>query len=225
VTLSRGACYYPGCGEPVVRLVEGEYYTNYHIAHIRGANETGARHDKHMTDAQRKAFSNLLLLCLVHHTRVDGKNKKDYKPETLLKWKADREADGQDALAGLTRLTEEDLESTITDAFQDQNEKIMEVLDRLEKNDKEAADLLRQVLNELGEFREYSTLLDPDSAVKLYHAATYLAELDLTRSAAQLTTAASGLEILPGTVDALHKTTRSLAALIARLEGMEGQWG
>jgi hypothetical protein len=216
VTLSRGACYYPGCGEAVIRIVEDEYYTNYHIAHIRGANETGARHDKYMTDAQRDAFSNLLLLCLVHHTRVDGINKKDYKPETLHKWKADREADGQDALAGLTRLTEEDLQVIIIDAFQEQTKYIVEVLDRLEQSDKEAADLLRKLLNELQEFREYSTLLDPDSATKLYHASLQLAELDLGGNARQLSSVRSDL------VDTLPAVTAALKEQIDRLGGMEG---
>jgi hypothetical protein len=172
-----------------------------------------------MTDAQRDAFSNLLLLCLVHHTRVDGINKKNYKPETLHKWKADREAEGQDALAGLTRLTEEDLQVIIIDAFQEQTKHIVEVLDRLEQNDKEAAELLRKLLNELQEFREYSTLLDPDSATKLYHASLQLAELDLAGNARQLGSVRSDL------MDALPSATASLKEQIDRLAGMEGQWG
>ena len=36
-TLSRGSCYYPGCGEPLVKLVKEDYYINYEIAHIRSA--------------------------------------------------------------------------------------------------------------------------------------------------------------------------------------------
>ena len=116
-TLSRGACYYPECGEPVVRLVEGEYYTDYEIAHIRGAKEKGARHDRKMSDNDRKAFPNLILLCLVHHKRVDRTHSEEYSPDMLLGWKADREANGQGALAGLTRLTEEDLQNILVDAF------------------------------------------------------------------------------------------------------------
>jgi hypothetical protein len=154
----------------------------------------------------------------VHHRRVDGKNKKDYTPETLLNWKADREADGQDALTGLTRLTEEDLESIVLDAFQEQNKKITEVLDRLDNNDKEAADLLRQILNELGDFREYSTLLDPDSAVRLFQASMHLAELDLAGNASQLSSVTSGL------MESLPVTIAELRQLIDRLDGMEGRW-
>jgi hypothetical protein len=78
-TLSRGSCYYPECGEPVVRLIEGDYYVNYEIAHIRGAQEHGARHDPYMSEADRKAFVNLILLCKPHHTRIDRTHKYDGK--------------------------------------------------------------------------------------------------------------------------------------------------
>ncbi len=141
-TLSRGTCYYPGCGEPVVRLVEGEYYINYEIAHIRGAKEKGARYDRNMSDEERKDFSNLILLCLVHHKRVDRTHRDKYPPETLLSWKAEREADGQDALAGLTRLTEADLQNMLTEAFEMRNAQIIETLGRLEENDSKAADVM-----------------------------------------------------------------------------------
>lgn len=91
----------PGCGEPVVRLVEGEYYINYETAHIRGVKEKGARHDRNMSHDERKDFTNLILLCLVHHKHVDRIHRDKYPPEILLQWKADREADGQDASPGL----------------------------------------------------------------------------------------------------------------------------
>jgi hypothetical protein len=218
VTLSRGACYAPVCGEPVIKIIEGEYYNNYWIAHIRGAQEGGARHDPSMSEAERKAFTNLLLLCRSHHECVDIRHPDKYSPEILLKWKSDREADKQDAFAGLTRMTEDVLEAILIEAFQAKQNQMIEILERLETNDAEAANLLKEMLEELGRFREYSTLLDPDSATKLYHAATYLADLNLARSASELTLAASGLESLPGTVAHLEH-------LINRLDGMEGRWG
>ena len=115
----------------MVRPADGEYYINYEIAHIRGAKEKGPRHDPDMPEEERKALPNLLLLCLVHHKLVDGKRQHDYPPEMLLKWTSDREAKGQGALAGLTRLTEEDLENIILDAFTAKQEQIMETLERL----------------------------------------------------------------------------------------------
>lgn len=110
------------------------------------------------------------------------------------------------------------------EAFQAKQNQIIKILERLEQHDKEAAGLLKEIIGELELFREYSALFDPDSASRLYRASVYLADLNLSRTAANLTTAASGLEALPGKVDALKHATRSLAALIARLEGMEGRW-
>lgn len=235
VTLSRGACYAPGCGEPIVRLADGDYYINYEIAHIRGAKEHGPRYDPKMSDAKRKSFPNLILLCIVHHKRVDGTHRDKYTPDTLLKWKMDREAGGQGALVGLTRMTEDALEAVLIEAFQAKQNEILEILGRLEANDKEAAVLLKEMLDEVGRFREYGSLVDPDSAIRLYHAASDLMELDLTRNALQLSEAASNLEILPNAVDHLDQTLRSgidsliatisqLRELIARLDGMEGRW-
>src|SRR5262249_372508 len=135
----------------------------------------------------------------------------------LLAWKAVREAGGQDALAGLTRLTEDTLQELLVEAYEMKHQEIMETLARLEQNDSKAADLLREMLDEITRFREYSALFDPDSASRLYVASTYLAELNLDRSARRLTLAASALETLPRTVQALE-------AVVNRLGSMEGYW-
>ncbi|MBV9140301.1 MAG: hypothetical protein JO115_05200 [Pseudonocardiales bacterium] len=169
-----------------------------------------------MSEAERKAFSNLILLCLVHHKRVDRTHPDDYTPEILHKWKSDREADGQDALAGLIRLTEDGLEKIIVEAFQTKQDQIIEILKPLEVRDKEAADLLREMMGELELFRESSVLFDPDSASKLYRASLYLAELNLAHTASKLTTAVSGLETLQRTADHLQH-------LIVQLKRMEGR--
>jgi len=216
-TLSRGSCYYPGCGEPLVKLVKEDYYINYEIAHIRGAQETGARHDPNMSDAQRRAFVNLLLLCLVHHKRVDRTHPNEHTPEMLLKWKSDREARGQDALAGLTRLTEDGLRDIITEAFGAKQDQIMQTLARLEDNDTQAADLLREMIGELERFRQSSALFDPDAAVRLYYASTYLADMDLAGSAARLLSMSSALEHLPSTVESLQQ-------VVNRMQEMEGRY-
>jgi hypothetical protein len=81
-------------------------------------------------------------------------------PEILLEWKSAREAEGQDALAGLTRLTEDTLETILTDAFAAKQEQITETLARLEVNDSEAADLLRDLMAELNQLRQYGAFLD-----------------------------------------------------------------
>ncbi|TLM73134.1 hypothetical protein [Pseudarthrobacter sp. NamB4] len=61
------------------------------IAHIKGANEGSARYDPTMTDAERAAFSNLMLMCTTHHKLIDGPKGGDYPVELLQGWKADHE--------------------------------------------------------------------------------------------------------------------------------------
>lgn len=98
-------CYFPNCSEPVIVFVGGEPVSNVHIAHIRGANPGAPRYDATMTNDQRRAFTNLLLLCKPHHEVVDKRHPDRYSVETLTEWKAERESaagiDGQ-SLAGIT---------------------------------------------------------------------------------------------------------------------------
>lgn len=115
VALSKGTCYFPGCTSPVIRFLDGEPFVNYEIAHIRDANQ-GNRYESNMTDDERRAFTNLVLLCKPHHTLVDKTHPERFSKEDLESWKRDREGDGLEALAGLSGLTEERLEELIVDA-------------------------------------------------------------------------------------------------------------
>ena len=215
---------------PVVWLVEEEYYINYQIAHIRGAKESGPRYDPNMSEEERKAFSNLILLCKPHHDHVDKKHRHEYPPEMLLRWKADREAEGQDALAGLTRLTEEDLQNIIFDAFAAKHDQIMETLERLEKKDSDAANVMRELLDELDQMRTHGPFLNPDYVELLSGASNRLAHLG--DNAAMLLSAASELatlgisevpDTLTGAGSALANEVESLTAIVARLEDLRGQ--
>jgi hypothetical protein len=64
-----------------------------------------------MTDDERRAFTNLLLLCKPHHDVVDKRHPNRYSVKTLVEWKTKRESaagiDGQ-SLAGISddRLVE-----------------------------------------------------------------------------------------------------------------------
>lgn len=110
--LSRGSCYYPGCDVPVVKFVDGEPIANVEIAHIRGANENSRRYDATMTDSQRAHFSNLILLCIVHHKLIDKVRPQDYSESMLEGWKSDREGSAVDA-ASLSEVTKSDLEQLL----------------------------------------------------------------------------------------------------------------
>lgn len=98
-------CYFPECPTPVIVFVGDEPVSNVDIAHIRGANPGSPRYDSKMTDEDRRAFSNVILLCKPHHEIVDKRHPEKYPAETLAEWKSQREvAAGIDAtkLAGIT---------------------------------------------------------------------------------------------------------------------------
>ncbi|WP_370166776.1 hypothetical protein [Streptomyces albogriseolus] len=78
---------------------------NAEIAHIRAINPGGKRFDSKWSVSERNSFKNLLLLCVPHHTTIDGASSADYPVELLEEWKASREGESVEALDGLTGLT------------------------------------------------------------------------------------------------------------------------
>ena len=114
--LSKGSCYYPGCGEPTIVFIEGEPIINYHIAHIRDANP-GNRYVAGMTDDERRSFANLVLLCKPHHDWVDKVHPDRFTIEDLDSWKEEREQTGIDQLRGVDGLTENRLRELIREVM------------------------------------------------------------------------------------------------------------
>ena len=110
--LSRGTCYFPGCGHPIIAFIDEEPFVDFQIAHIRDA-KPGNRYDKSMDDLQRRAFANLILLCKPHHTLVDKTHPERYSIADLTQWKADREGDSAEALAGSVDLDEDTVEDAL----------------------------------------------------------------------------------------------------------------
>lgn len=103
--LARGTCYYPDCPQRIIVAIGEVPVVGVEIAHIRGANPGSARYDPTMTDEERAAFPNLILLCSAHHKLVDRIRPQDFPVETLEAWKrANEPEDGVEALAssGLT---------------------------------------------------------------------------------------------------------------------------
>lgn len=111
--LSRGTCYFPDCPRRIMEVVEGEPMVAVEIAHICGAYPGSARYAEGMTDEERRAFANLILLCVAHHKLVDGRRREEYPPDLLQAWKRDNEPpDGIEALES-AGLTDEILESVM----------------------------------------------------------------------------------------------------------------
>lgn len=83
---SGNQCAYPTCQKTLLDdagIFVGE------IAHIEGLNPGSARYNPSMTDEERNAPENLMLMCPTHHTEVD-KDKRRTVLE-LKKWKSDHE--------------------------------------------------------------------------------------------------------------------------------------
>lgn len=212
VSVSQGTCYWPGCDERIVRFVDGVPVNNFETAHIRAANEGGPRYDPAMRDdEERNSFSNLVLLCVVHHKVVDKLRPDDFSIEMLQRWKAERETAGQAALQGLRGLTEDRLQELIAGAFESFRATFDDALARLEQIDLEAANLLRPLVNELAEARFQTRFPDADTAEMLLRAGNKLSPM--VDTAPVLANAARNLAGLKETAD-------QLSAVVKRARGL-----
>lgn len=111
--LSGNECAKPGC-ESV--LIDSHQTMIGEIAHIASAMPTGKRFDENMTNEDRCAFKNLLLLCPTHHTEVDGE-KAPYDDDDLIKWKADHERRFEAATDTLLKKFASQFPDAINDLF------------------------------------------------------------------------------------------------------------
>ncbi|MFC9285262.1 hypothetical protein [Streptomyces sp. NPDC057052] len=64
---------------------------------------------------ERNSFKNLLL-CVPHHTTIDGASSADYPVELLEEWKTSLEGESVEALEALTGLTEARLSEMLAEA-------------------------------------------------------------------------------------------------------------
>ena len=94
--LSRNLCAHSRCGTPIVQpsgVVTGD------VCHIKAASPEGPRYDAAQTDAERHDFTNLILLCRVHHAIIDADSSR-YPSELLFEMKEMHERDGSCELYG-----------------------------------------------------------------------------------------------------------------------------
>lgn len=177
--LSGALCYWPGCPEPVLREVNGQMHRICEIAHIRGAYPGSARYDAAMTDDQRRDLANLILLCNPHHDEVDAKEKEAiYPPEVMYRWKALRESVPREALKRLREVTPAGLRKIVAEGLQQRDARLLSALGRLESSDREAAALMRNLVDELTEaYARRQQGLDPDLVVEFSAATRRLTEM------------------------------------------------
>ena len=221
--LSRGACYWPSCDEPITRFVDGIPVNNFEIAHIRAANKGGRRYVKAMTDDERNGFDNLVLLCGVHHKIVDKIRPGDFSIEMLQDWKTIREGSGLGALRSLRGLTEERLQELIGGSFVEVATQIEDAVDRLAAIDAEAAELLRPLVEQMAELKFSRVYPDEDVAGMLLRAGQKLSHLG--DSATLLRSAADKAAELEDVANTLLDVNRDLRALLEGFHAVERRLG
>lgn len=209
--LSDGTCYWPGCPERVVRLINGEYKLALQVAHICALSPGGPRYDPAMPGTDRNDFANLILLCYVHHRTIDGNRWKQYSVALLRSWKSERESARGSELRTLRDISEDQLQALIVSAIASRNDQIQQTLSRLERNDAEAAGLLRDLTDEIAELRGRGSLLDPDAVSMVENAAYRLGHLPDTAS--WLNDAAGKLSHLQDTATSLYDAAGMLSHL------------
>ncbi|MFC0622828.1 hypothetical protein [Kribbella deserti] len=194
MSLSRGACYWPTCTHPIVQFVNSEPVLQVQIAHIFGLKPGSARFNTELPEASRNHFVNLILLCDAHHKTIDN-HENEYPVELLLRWKGEAEQGDQQTLAAVGELTEDDLQSLISEQLAVQLDRLDTAVDRLESLDREAAALLRPLLKELRASRFNRPLVSEGTAEMLSMSADQLRHLE--GSAEMLFDAAEQLKKLP----------------------------
>lgn len=218
MSLARGGCYAPECGTATVRFLGEEPVLNLEIAHIRALKPDGKRFDPEWTVEQRNSFANLILLCTAHHKRVDGVDGDTYSVEELEEWKRAREADGMDALAGLSGLTEGRLAEMIGEAQEEFAERLGPALEEFGETAPELASLLSVVGQELVASHETSRRLGylQDTAPMLMRAAEELGHL--REGTGELVAGARMLQAMESLPEELNKAAvkvhRAAAAMI-----------
>ena len=91
-------CGHPKCRRPLYRVndVTGDFTLNSTVAHIHARRENGPRWNAKMTEAENRAESNLILLCLEHSSEVDDV-PDDYPANDMRAWKVTVRAEYDEA--------------------------------------------------------------------------------------------------------------------------------
>src|SRR5262249_23504431 len=85
--LSGNECAWENCHR---RLFDEDGAWVGKIAHIVGAEEGSARHNRSWTPEQLREVSNLVLLCSTHHDKIDHPGSRDKYPVEFLRKMKDK---------------------------------------------------------------------------------------------------------------------------------------
>ena len=88
---SGGYCQNPGFERQLFLDTGTKRTHSAEMAHVFAANNKGPRANTKLSEAERGAFENLILLCSTCHTMMD-KAEEDFPDQLLEAWKRDHEA-------------------------------------------------------------------------------------------------------------------------------------
>lgn len=87
---SAGYCQNPGCSGKLFDEAEGQRFLIAELAHVFAAQDDGPRANAELSEEERGAFENLIVLCANCHTKVD-KAPDAFPDSTLQRWKREHE--------------------------------------------------------------------------------------------------------------------------------------
>lgn len=216
--LSNGTCYFPGCPQPVVVVVDGKPRPNVEIAHIYGVRGKAQRHQTQMQDPERDSFEHLILLCKPHHGAVDDPStgEQDYPDHLLHTWKLEKEKQHRNLL---NALPEEDVFKAIGAFFEEPTKRLEALGDRLDSVVKELTETGQAGTETVAELRAVVDMLRNAPDYGLTDSAGMFQDLQLAQAADELTTAAGLFSDLR-----LHDAANSLTAAAEQLRYAKGEF-
>jgi hypothetical protein len=214
--LSNGTCYFPGCPQPVVVVVDGKPRPNVEIAHIYGVGGNAQRHQAQMEDPERDSFGHLILLCKPHHAAVDDPKtgERDYPEHLLHTWKLEKEKQHPNLL---NALPEADVFEAIGVFFEEPTKRLEALGDRLDSVVKELTKTGQAGTETVAELRAVVNMLRNAPDYGLAESAGMFQDLQLAQAADELTTAAGLFSDLR-----LHDAADSLSAAAEQLRYAKG---
>jgi len=87
---SAGYCQNPSCTEKLFNEVEGKRFLIAEMAHVFAAQDDGPRPNPELTEEERGAFENLIVLCANCHTMID-KASEAFPDAMMKRWKEKHE--------------------------------------------------------------------------------------------------------------------------------------
>ena len=117
---SGNQCAFPDCERVLVNR-KGQWVGE--VCHIRGALPGGERFDPSMTNEERRARANLLLLCHEHHVETD--NVAEFPVDRLTRIKADHEARFVGPPEVSDAVLEQAVQDVIAPSVEDQTDRVI----------------------------------------------------------------------------------------------------